>query len=132
MFISQHDFPLLVLLLLFAAAVSLGLGYALSQALAQRVAALHQGAQALASGDLTARVAVSGADELAALAAQFNQMASQLAAAATERERMEAARRDLIAAISHDLRTPLASLRAMTEALADGLDGRPGHHGALP
>jgi signal transduction histidine kinase len=121
MFISQHDFPLLVLLLLFAAAVSLGLGYALSQVLAQRVAALQQGAQALADGDLTARVAVSGADELAALATQFNQMASQLAAAATERERMEAARRDLIAAISHDLRTPLASLRAMIEALADGL-----------
>ncbi len=121
MFISQHDFPLLVLLLLFAAVVSLGLGYALSQALAQRVAVLHRGAAALAGGDLAARVAVSGADELAALAAQFNQMAGQLARAAAERERMELARRDLIAAISHDLRTPLASLRAMTEALADGL-----------
>jgi signal transduction histidine kinase len=121
MFISQHDFPLLVLLMLFAAAVSLGLGYALSQALAQRVAVLQRGAAALAGGDLAARVAVSGADELAALAAQFNQMAGQLAGAAAERERMELARRDLIAAISHDLRTPLASLRAMTEALADGL-----------
>jgi signal transduction histidine kinase len=48
-------------------------------------------------------------------------MASQLAVAAEERERLEAVRRDLIAAISHDLRTPLASLRLMTEALADGL-----------
>jgi two-component system, OmpR family, sensor histidine kinase SaeS len=121
MFISQHDFPLLILLLLFAAVVSLGLGYALSQALAQRVTALHHGAAALAGGDLAARVAVSGADEVAALAAQFNQMAGQLADAAAERERVEMARRDLIAAISHDLRTPLASLRAMTEALADGL-----------
>ncbi len=121
MFISKHDLPLLVLLLLFAAVMSLGLSYALSRALAQRVTALHQGARALAGGDLSARVEVAGADELAALAAQFNQMATQLAVAAEERERLEAVRRDLIAAISHDLRTPLASLRLMTEALADGL-----------
>src|SRR5262245_18989171 len=122
MFISDnHDLPLLVLLLLFAAVVSLALGYVLAQALAQRVTALHQGAHALAGGDLDARVAAAGTDELAALAAEFNAMAARLATAAAERERLELARRDLIAAISHDLRTPLASLRVMTEALADGL-----------
>jgi signal transduction histidine kinase len=122
MFISDnHDLPLLVLLLLFAAVVSLVLSYVLARALAQRVTALHEGARALAGGDLDARVAAAGTDELAALAAEFNAMAAQLAAAAAERERLELARRDLIAAISHDLRTPLASLRVMTEALADGL-----------
>ena len=122
MFISvSHDLLLLVLLMLFSAVVSLGLGYGLAQALTQRVTALHQGARALAAGNLATRVASVGADELAALAGEFNRMAEQLAAMAEERGRMEAARRDLIAAISHDLRTPLASLRAMTEALADGL-----------
>ncbi len=122
MFISSdHDLPLLILLLLFAAAVSLALGYALAQTLARRVTALHAGARALAGGDLAARVDDAGADELAALAAEFNRMAAQLAAAAAERDRMELARRDLVAAISHDLRTPLASLRVMTEALDDGL-----------
>jgi signal transduction histidine kinase len=89
--------------------------------LAQRVTALHHGARALTSGDLAARVDESGGDELAALAAEFNRMAAQLAAAAEERRRMESTRRELIAAISHDLRTPLASLRVMTEALADGV-----------
>jgi signal transduction histidine kinase len=122
MFISKdHDLPLLILLLLFAGVVSLALGYALAQALAQRVTALHRGARALADGDLHIRVDQAGADELAALAAEFNRMAAQLAVAAAERERLETARRELIAAISHDLRTPLASLRVMTEALADGL-----------
>jgi len=122
MFISKdHDLPLLILLMLFAATVSLALGYALAQALAQRVTALHQGAHALAGGDLAARVDETGGDELAALAAEFNRMAAQLAAAAEERGRLESTRRELIAAISHDLRTPLASLRVMTEALADGL-----------
>ncbi|MBK9712597.1 MAG: HAMP domain-containing protein [Kouleothrix sp.] len=122
MFISSdHDLPLLILLLLFAAAVSLALGYALAHALARRVTALHQGARALAGGDLRARVDEAGGDELAALAAEFNRMAAQLAAAADERARLETARRDLIAAISHDLRTPLASLRVIAEALADGM-----------
>ncbi len=122
MFISKdHDLPLLILLMLFAATVSLALGYALAQALAQRVTALHQGARALAGGDLAVRVDESGGDELAALATEFNRMAAQLAAAAEERGRLETTRRELIAAISHDLRTPLASLRVMTEALADGL-----------
>jgi two-component system, OmpR family, sensor histidine kinase SaeS len=122
MFISyNHDLPLLILLLLFAAVVSLGLGYALAQAITQRVTALHHGARALAAGNLQTRVEQTGEDELAALAAEFNRMAAQLGAAADQRRRLEVTRRDLIAAISHDLRTPLASLRVMTEALADGL-----------
>ena len=122
MFISKdHDLPLLILLMLFAATVSLALGYALAQTLAQRVTALHHGARALAGGDLAARVDEGGGDELAALAAEFNRMAVQLAAADDQRSRLESTRRELIAAISHDLRTPLASLRVMTEALADGL-----------
>src|SRR6266511_1466773 len=75
MFISKdHDLPLLILLMLFAATVSL------AQALAQRVTALHRGARALAGGDLAARVDEGGGDELAALAAEFNRMAAQLAA----------------------------------------------------
>jgi signal transduction histidine kinase len=126
MFFNQdHDLQLLVLLLLFAAVVSITLGATLARALAQRVSALHQGAHALAQGNLTARVQTNGSDELTALAHEFNQMADQLAAGVAERERLELARRELIAAVSHDLRTPLTSLRAMTEALTDGLVEEP-------
>lgn len=121
MFIATRDLPLLALLLLFAAAIATGLGAALAHVFARRVAALSRGAAAIAAGDLTARVPMGGYDELAALGRSFNHMADQLAAGAAERERQEAARRELVAAISHDLRTPLASLRAMTEALADGV-----------
>lgn len=121
MFISRHDQVLLTLLLLFTAVVSLGIGYAVARTLGQRVTSLHQSAQRLAAGDLSARVPDLGSDELGALGREFNQMAAQLAASAAERAQMETARRELFAAVSHDLRTPLASLRAMTEALADGL-----------
>ncbi len=121
MFISGSDLPLLLLLVGFAGVISLGLGIVLALVVSRRVTALNRGAQALAAGDLQIRVAVQGSDELAELAREFNSMAAQLAAGAAERERQEHARRELIAAVSHDLRTPLASIRAMLEAINDGL-----------
>jgi signal transduction histidine kinase len=121
MLISAAYLPTLVLLLLFAGVISLALGVSLAATIGRRVSALNDGARAIAGGDLAARVEARGSDELAGLAAEFNQMAGQLAAGASERERQEAARRELVAAVSHDLRTPLASLRALTDALADGM-----------
>lgn len=118
MFISTHDMMLLVLLLLFAAVVSVGLGMALGHGLAQRVAALHHSAQALAE-NLETHVTPVGNDELADLAHELNRLAALLTAGVADRMRLEASRRDLIIAVSHDLRTPLSSLRVMTEALAD-------------
>jgi signal transduction histidine kinase len=121
MFINRHDLQLLMLLLLFCSVVSLALGNVLAGALAGSIRRLTEAARALAVGDLSARVEVRGDDEVAALAREFNAMAAQLAEAARQRERGEQTRRELIGAISHDLRTPLASLRAMIEALADGV-----------
>lgn len=121
MLISPTYLPKLVLLLLFAGVISLILGVGLAGVIAARVSLLNAGARTLAEGNLTARVPVAGSDEIAELGREFNQMAAQLAASAGERARQEAARRELVVAVSHDLRTPLASLRAMTEALADGV-----------
>jgi signal transduction histidine kinase len=68
----------------------------------------------LAGGELTARASEAGARELRELGGAFNDMAESL-------EQLFDARRQLVAWASHDLRTPLASLRAMVEALEDGL-----------
>jgi signal transduction histidine kinase len=68
----------------------------------------------LARGDLSARASESGPRELVELSTSFNEMAANI-------ELLFDARRQLIAWASHDLRTPLASLRAMIEALEDGL-----------
>jgi signal transduction histidine kinase len=75
----------------------------------------------LADGDLTVRADVPGRDEVAQLGQAFNEMAAKLEQAEYERRELEKLRRDLIAWVSHDLRTPLTSIRAMIEALADGL-----------
>jgi signal transduction histidine kinase len=68
----------------------------------------------LAAGELSARASESGPRELLELGESFNEMASSI-------EQLFDARRQLVAWASYDLRTPLASLRAMTEALEDGL-----------
>ncbi|MCW5849386.1 MAG: HAMP domain-containing protein [Anaerolineae bacterium] len=121
MFLSAHDLSLLTLLLVFSALLSLGFGLALAQSISQAARQVSQAAHRVAQGDLTARATVEGHDELAQLAADFNAMADRLAQAMREREQMERSRRELIAAVSHDLRTPLASIRALVEALADGM-----------
>jgi signal transduction histidine kinase len=79
----------------------------------------------MAGGDLTARVPGGGLGELGALERAFNAMARQLEEATRQRAELEHARRDLVAAVSHDLRTPLASLRALVEALDDGVVNDP-------
>src|SRR4029077_18764054 len=82
---------------------------------------LSRAAMRLAAGDLSARVGVHGADEIGQLAAAFDNMAEQLQHAFSRERALEAGRRELISAVSHDLRTPLATTRAMVEALADGV-----------
>ena len=72
-------------------------------------------------GDLAVQVEARGQDELAALAHTFNQMAARLNDAAQKQHEIEHLRRDLIAWAGHDLQTPLASVRAIIEALADGV-----------
>jgi signal transduction histidine kinase len=121
MFINSHDLGLLMVLLIFCSVISLTLGNMLAAAMAESISELSSAAKRLAAGDLDVRVHLMGGDELAALGGEFNRMAEQLAVAPRERDPDAHGRRELLAAISHDLRTPLASLGAMTEALADGL-----------
>lgn len=121
MFYSDHDLQLATVLLLFAGGIAMSLGYFLSIALTNNIHTLKEAAQAVANGRLEARVPVNGRDELAALAHTFNEMAGQLEAAARKQRELDNLRRDLIAWVGHDLRTPLASIRAIVEALADGV-----------
>jgi signal transduction histidine kinase len=121
MFYEEHDLQLATVLLLFAGGIAMSLGYFLSTALTNNIETLKQAAQAVANGCLQARVTVKGRDEMAALASAFNDMAAQLEMAAQKQRELDSLRRDLIAWVGHDLRTPLASIRAIVEGLADGV-----------
>ena len=121
MFASQHDLILSGVLLLFAAIVATSFGVFVAANLNAGLRELADSAQQIAAGNLDTRAVVQGQDEVARVAATFNQMAAQLQQAANEQEELENLRRDLIAWTSHDLRTPLTSIRAMIEALHDGV-----------
>jgi len=86
-----------------------------------RLGLLKGAAESLAQGNLETRVDVAGRDELASLGSAFNQMAAQLQVSAEKQRELERMRNDLIAWVGHDLQTPLASMRAILEALADGV-----------
>ncbi len=121
MFKEPGDLHLLVLMLVCFMVISVGLALLLGRGVARSVASLRAAAREIASGNFSARVSAPGSDELSELGTAFNRMSEQLGEAFERERRMETARRDLVAAISHDLRTPLASLRAMLEALQDGV-----------
>jgi two-component system, OmpR family, sensor histidine kinase BaeS len=99
---------------LFAAGISLVLALLLSSSLTRPVQRVAAAVKKVAAGDLEQRLTVKGNDELAALAASFNQMAESLKAS-------EGRRKAMTADIAHELRTPLAVQRAHLEALQDGL-----------
>lgn len=121
MFISAHDLGLLAILLTFAAIVALAFAGLTAEQVLRAVHAVAGAARQVAGGQLGIRVAPDGPDELAGLARDFNLMTERLEDAARTRQELEEARRHLFAAISHDLRTPLASIRAMVEAIDDGV-----------
>jgi signal transduction histidine kinase len=125
MFASEHDLLLAIVLLIFAGGIAMILGYFLSNTVTERIHLLEGAAQRLAQGDLQTRVPVSGRDEVSALAKAFNQMAEQLQVADQNQRQLENLRRDLIAWVGHDLQTPLASMRAILEALSDGVVEEP-------
>jgi len=121
MFTEPHDLLLGTVLLIFAGAIAMALGYLLSSAFLDRIQSIDEAAKKIAAGNLSSRVPIEGRDELADLAHTFNYMASQLEEAAEQRKELENLRRELIAWIGHDLQTPLTSISAIIEALADGM-----------
>src|SRR5574339_253249 len=125
MFASEHDLLLAIVLLVFAGGIAMILGYFLSSTVTERVNLLKDAAEKVARGELEARVPVNGRDEVASLSRTFNQMAEQLQMADQKQRELESLRRDLITWASHDLQTPLTSMRAILEALSDGVVDEP-------
>ncbi|UCU97888.1 ATP-binding protein [Acidovorax radicis] len=112
-FLAQH-----LGFMVWTGLAGLALALLLSGWLARRwlapVEALANGARGIAQGHLHTRVAVQGHDEMAELARIFNTMAEQLGS-------VEASRRQWLGDVAHELRTPLAAMRAEIEAVQDGI-----------
>jgi signal transduction histidine kinase len=121
MLVSGHDLAVVLASLPVAAGAGVAYGVATARQVASDLEALAGTARRLEAGDLAARARVQGTAEVALIAETLNAAAGRLAEARERERRLERERRDLIAWASHDLGTPLASLRALAEALADDL-----------
>jgi signal transduction histidine kinase len=112
MFVSSHDAFFTVLATAYCAALALWAGWVLSRRVLGDVRAVGAGLTAVGEGRRDVRLALDRDDEVSHLARRVEAMVDRLA-------RTEAARNDLVAAVSHDLRTPITSLRLLVEALDD-------------
>jgi signal transduction histidine kinase len=114
MFVSSHDAFFTVLATAYCAMLALWAGWVLSRRVLGDVRAVGASLAAVGEGRRDVHVHVDGEDEVARLAGQVEAMVDRLG-------RTEAARNDLVAAVSHDLRTPITSLRLLVEALDDDI-----------
>lgn len=122
MFVSKHDARQLTVLLVYAVATGIGASIALSRSMIAAVDRLTATAREVGAGRLGARSNSDPAGpELDLLAATLDRMAERLQESIESERRADRVRRDLVTAVSHDLRTPLAGLRAMVEAIDDGV-----------
>jgi signal transduction histidine kinase len=122
MTVSEHDATLVTVLLLYSAAAGVAGALAVARSSSSAVDRLDGAARRLGEGDLDTRIGILDAGpELDRLGATLDDMASKLQDAQRRERDADAMRRDLITTVSHDLRTPLASLRAMVEAIDEGV-----------
>jgi signal transduction histidine kinase len=114
MFVSNHDALFMALATGYAALVGLGVARLVSRRALSDLDAVRQALRDVGEGARSVSIPIRRRDELAALAADVEAMVVKVGDE-------EAARRRLVAAVSHDLRTPITSLRLIAEALEDGL-----------
>ncbi len=125
MFLSPAD----VRFVLGALALGSGLGalvaFGVTGPLTQDLRQVADAARRVADGDLQVTTGIERRDEVGELARSVDRMVERLSELEVQREQGQAARRRLLASIGHDLRTPLASVRAALEAIQDGVASDP-------
>ena len=109
---ARAAFHLMLVLLALAIGVA---AYPIVRQISRRLERLQHGVESLGAGDLAARVAVEGHDEVARLANSFNRAATQI-------EQLVNGQKSLLANTSHELRTPLARIRLAVELMKDSVD----------
>lgn len=121
MFLSEHDLQLLLVVLGFGALATSAFAVGVSRPLASDIDKLSEKAELVTRGVLDPEIPIQRKDEVGRLANALETMIDRLDEAETARLADQKSRRAFFSSVGHDLRTPLASLRASVEAIQDGL-----------
>ncbi len=121
MYTTSHDLKLLLAVLTGAASVGVVTALFLARSVVAATQSLEMAAREIGGARTTTRLNVPVASELTTLAHELDETSRRLDAARAHERALEASRRELVAWVSHDLRTPLAGIRAIAEALEDGV-----------
>ena len=121
MYVSRHDLTVFYSVAGVAGLVSLAMAAVLGRQLARDSRTLRSAAASIGRGERVAATDRHSNNEFTALAGELAATGERLAESRARAHQIEESRRELIAWISHDLRTPLAGIRAMAEALEDGM-----------
>ncbi|MGW8062260.1 sensor histidine kinase [Streptomyces ziwulingensis] len=128
MFLSPHDLSVVTTVVAMAAVVSLATALLLGRWVVARSRELTAAARSFDDHGGYAAPTVPATAELDALSRELAATSDRLRQSRERERALEASRRELVAWISHDLRTPLAGLRAMSEALEDGVAADPARY----
>ncbi len=121
MFVSGHDAALVAAIVAFVGVVAVVAAKRVSDEILSDVEAIRDGLMAVGAGERNLRIVTGAGDELGELAQAADAMIVRLRSEEAARDGSEAARRGLVAAVSHDLRTPITSLRLLAEAVGDDI-----------
>jgi signal transduction histidine kinase len=121
MFISSHDIGAFIVIAATAGAVGVVTAWRLARRIRRDADRLEDLSRAIAAGEVPDAAPASSVSELGRVGAQLAEMSRELDESHRRELALERSRRELVAWVSHDLRSPLAGIRAMAEALEDGV-----------
>ncbi len=121
MILSDHEAVLVAAIVLGAGVLAVLGAKLVANGILRDVEAIRDGLESVGRGERDVRIATTARDELAQLALAANAMIADLQAEESARDQSDSARRGLVAAVSHDLRTPITSLRLLAEAVGDDI-----------
>lgn len=121
MLLSGHEWRTVLVIVAVSGAATAAASYAVGRRLTRDNAVLRSAVAELGEGRVPSADGPRVTAQVAQIRDELRATAAALKAAQERELALESARRELVAWVSHDLRTPLAGLRAMAEALEDGL-----------